>query len=77
MLVEQVQTPCKDVNWSPDRRVLLGSRVDMIVALELCHWWEFIPVVLTFIDEDLEVLLQLLVDTLSLPICLWVISCGG
>ena len=53
---------------------LLGAGVDVVIVLELRHWKELIPVILTLIYKDSEVLLQLLVDALCLSICLWVVS---
>ena len=48
----------------------------MVIVLELRHWKEFIPVILTLIYKDSEILLQLLVDMLCLSVCLWVVSCS-
>ena len=42
------------------------------VILELSHGKEIIPIVLPFIHEEAKVLLQLLVDTFGLAICLGV-----
>ena len=42
----------------------------MIVMLELCQEQEIVPVVLLFIYKYLEVLVQLLVDSLCLSIYL-------
>jgi len=38
----------------------------MVVVLELCYWKKFIPITLSFISEELEVLFQFLIDPLSL-----------
>jgi hypothetical protein len=54
--------------------------MDMIVVLELGHRQEIVPVILSLIDEDVKILLQLLVDSFGLPIHLWVIcsqSCNS
>jgi len=50
----------------------LGSGVDMIVVLELCHGQQVIPIILLLVHKEPEVLVQLLVDTLRLPIGLGV-----
>jgi hypothetical protein len=55
---------------------LLGAGVDVVIVPELCHWKELIPIVLMLVYKDSEILLQLLVDTLCLSICLWVVSCS-
>jgi hypothetical protein len=41
----------------------LGAGVDVVIVLELRHRKKLIPVVLTLVYEDSEILLQLLVDT--------------
>lgn len=56
---------------------MLSCRVDVVIVLEFCEWEEVCPVVLPLVDEDLEVLLQLLVDSFSLAITLWVVGSGG
>jgi hypothetical protein len=48
----------------------------MVVVLEFGEGEEFKPVVLLLIDEDMEVLFELLVDSLCLSITLRVV-CGG
>jgi hypothetical protein len=48
----------------------------MVIVLELRHWKEFIPVILSFIYKDSEILLQLLVDVFRLSVRLWVVSSG-
>ena len=53
---------------------LLGAGVDVVIVLELRHWKELIPIVLTLIHKDSEIPLQLLVDALHLSIRLWVVS---
>jgi hypothetical protein len=47
--------------------------MDMIVVLELGHRQEIVPVILSLVEEDAKILLQLLVDSFGLPIRLWVI----
>ena len=49
----------------------------MVVVLELGHGQEVIPVILSLIDEEAKVLLQLLVGSLSLSVRLWVVGSGG
>ena len=51
--------------------------MDVVVVLELCIGQQFIPVILLLITEQVQVLLQLLVDSLSLPIRLGVVCSGG
>ena len=46
----------------------LHCRMHMIIVLELCIREQLIPVVLLLASEDLEVLFQLLVDTLYLTV---------
>ncbi|KAF8238794.1 hypothetical protein L208DRAFT_1240876, partial [Tricholoma matsutake] len=53
---------------------LLSGSMDMIVVSELSQGKEIVPIILAFIDEDTDVLLQLLVDSFGLAISLWVIS---
>ena len=48
--------------------------MDIVVVLELSQGQEVILVTLLFIDKDLEVLVQLLVDMFCLPICLWMLG---
>ena len=48
--------------------------MDIVVVLKLCIRQQFVPVVLPFIIEQMQVLLQLLVDSLSLPIRLGVVG---
>jgi hypothetical protein len=43
--------------------------MDMVVVLELGHRQKVIPVVLSLVDEDAKILLQLLVDSFSLSVC--------
>jgi hypothetical protein len=47
----------------------------MIIVLEFAESEELLPIVLPLVHEESEKLLQLLVDTFGLAICLWVI-CG-
>lgn len=49
----------------------------MVVVLELSQRQEVIPVVLLFIDKDLEILVQLLVDMFYLSVYLWILGYGG
>jgi hypothetical protein len=54
--------------------------VDIVVVLELSHRQEVIPVVLSLVDEDAKILLQLLVDSFGLDVGLQVIcnrSCNS
>ena len=51
--------------------------MNMVVVLELSHRQEVIPVVLSLIDEEAEVLFQFLIDPFCLPICLRAVCCGG
>jgi hypothetical protein len=51
--------------------------MDMIVVLELGHRQEIIPVILSLIDEDAKILLQLLIDSFGLPIRLRMIGRRG
>jgi len=58
---------------------LLRGRVDVIIVGELCQGEECVPVVLSFSDEDPQVLFQFLIDPFRLSIGLRVISgrrCG-
>jgi len=49
----------------------------MVVVLELFQWKKVVPVVLLFVDEDLEVLIQFLVDMFHLSIHLQMPCHGG
>ena len=51
--------------------------MDMVVILELSHGKVIVPIILPFIHEEAKVLLQLLVDTFGLAICLGVIGSRG
>jgi len=53
---------------------LLRGRVDVIIVEELCQGEECVPVVLSFSDEDLQVLFQFLVDPFRLSVGLRVVS---
>ena len=55
---------------------LLGGRVNAVVVHELCKREEFVSIVLSFIDEDLEVQLYFLVDSFRLTVGLGVVHCG-
>ena len=48
----------------------------MVVGLELRKWQQFVPVILSLIDKELEVFLQFLIDPFHLAISLWVVSCS-
>jgi hypothetical protein len=54
----------------------LCCRVDVIGIRELGKGQEFIPIVLSFVREQLDILFQLLVQAFSLTIRLWVVSGG-
>jgi len=58
---------------------LLRGRVDVVVVGELRRGGECVPVVLSFSNEDLQVLFQFLVDLFRLSVCLWVVGsrCHG
>ena len=58
-------------------RSLLGGRMHMVVVLEFSQWEQLIPVILPLVYKELEILLQLLVDSFHLSIALWVVSSGG
>ena len=49
--------------------------MDMIIVLKLCKQEKVVPVILLLVDKDTKVLVEFLVDTLGLTICLWV-PCG-
>ena len=56
----------------------------MIVILELCQWKQFIPVILSLVDKEVEILFQLLVDLLHLSVdllhlsvALWMVGHSG
>ncbi len=51
-------------------RVLASSAVDPVVVRKLCEWEPIGPVVLSIVNEDLEVFLDLLVNSFGLTICL-------
>ena len=55
----------------------MGSGVWMVVVLELSHEKEIIPIILSFIHEEVKVLLQFLVDSFGLTIHLGVIGSRG
>jgi len=56
---------------------LLRGRVDVIIVGELRQGEECVPVVLSFSDEDPQVLFQFLVDPFRLSIGLRVITSGN
>ena len=49
----------------------------MVIVLEFSKEKEIMPVILSLIDKQLQILLQFLIHVLSLAIALWMISCGG
>jgi hypothetical protein len=51
--------------------------VDVVVILELSQGEEISPVILPLVHEDPQVLFQLLVNSFSLPVTLWVIGSSG
>ena len=57
-----------------ERRVLCGG-VDMVIIHKLTKGKLGVPVVLSFIYKDSNVLFEFLVHTLCLPIRLWMICC--
>src|ERR1700675_3810841 len=56
---------------------LLGGRVDAVVVHELRKGEEFVPVVLSFVDEDSEEQLHFLVDSFRLTVGRGLICVGG
>ena len=53
---------------------LLRGGVDVVVVGKLCQGEECVPVVLSFSDEELQVLFQFLVDPFCLSVGLRVVS---
>ena len=53
---------------------LLRGRVDVVIVGELCQGEECVPVILSFSDEDLQVLFQFLVDPFRLSVGLRVVG---
>ena len=51
--------------------------MDPIVVGKFSKGDPFKPIILTLVDEELKVLLNLLNDLLSLTISLWVVGCGS
>ena len=51
--------------------------MNVVVVLELCEREELVPIILPLVDKDPEVLFQLLVDSLRLPVPLWMIRRSG
>ena len=48
----------------------------MVIVLNLGQWQQVIPIILSFINKEVEVLFQFLVDSLCLTVALWVVcSC--
>jgi hypothetical protein len=60
-----------------EERNLSSRGVDMIVVLKLRKGKEVIPIILTLVDEETEILLQLLIDSLRLSVSLGMISRGS
>ena len=58
-------------------RGLLCGGVDVVVVGKLSEWEKGMPVILLLSNKDPQVLFQLLVNSFSLSICLWVVGCGG
>ena len=59
------------------KRGLLCGGVDVVVVGKLGKREEGMPVVLSLSDKDLQILFQLLVNSFSLSVRLWVVGCGG
>ena len=57
-----------------EKRCLLHGQVDVVVVGELRQGEECVPVVLSFSNEDLQVLFQFLVDPFRLSVCLRVVG---
>ena len=49
---------------------LLSRRVYVVVVLELGKWQQFLPVILSLVDKQSKILLELLVDMFSLSVAL-------
>ena len=56
---------------------MLSGGVDMVVILEFSKWKQIRPVVLSLINEDSQILLELLIDSFRLAISVWVLRGGG
>jgi hypothetical protein len=76
MVQHLVQSPCMGVGLCLGQGSMLCHRVDVIVVRELSEGQEFIPIVLSFVHEQLDILFQLLVQVFGLTIRLWVVSGG-
>ena len=50
--------------------------MDVVVILEFCEGEKVVPVILSLVDEELEVLLKLLINLFCLCVTLRVV-CGG
>ena len=48
-----------------------------IIVGKLCGWDKLVPIILTFVDKEAQVALQLLVDSLCLTVSLWVVRSRG
>ena len=59
-----------------EEQCVLCGGVNMVVVCELCHGQPVILIILSFTHKDSQILLQLLVDALSLTISLGVVCCG-
>ena len=51
--------------------------MDVVIVLKICEQEEIVPVILPLVNEELEELFQLLIDSLHLSISLGVICCGS
>ena len=51
--------------------------MNMVVVLKLHKGKEIVPIILTLIDEDAEILLKFLIDSFRLSVSLRMVSCGG
>ena len=51
------------------------SLTDLIILLKFCKGQEVIPIILTFIDKQSDILFKFLVDALGLSVSLGMIGC--
>ena len=58
-------------------RSLARCRMDVIVVLEFGKGEQIIPIVLSLVHEEAQILLKLLVNPLRLSVCLGMIGRGG
>jgi hypothetical protein len=73
----QLKTHPREAAGVRHKRHLLHRGVDMVVVGELGCWQELIPVILFIAREDTDELFELLVDSFSLAVGLWMVSGGG